>query len=190
MNYWLNFNGKLKIPVKPAEKIIVKKCPEIGKLECYSVNPKDDFWEKFPFNPLPEKPVTSVNVEALGKRLKKVEDSLTWAQKYRGERCIKNLTEGASACQKTDLPPCFCQNSKSTIAHGELVTDTIASWVKQGFVSGPFIEPPLNRFIVNPLMAVEQDDKVRLVMNVSLPKDQSLNDNIDGSNRESTHVFC
>ena len=85
VKYWLNFNGKLKIPVKPLDKIIVKKCPEIAKLECYSVNPKDDFWEKFPVNPLPEKPVTTVNVEALKGRLKKVEDSLTWAQKYRGE---------------------------------------------------------------------------------------------------------
>ncbi len=94
VKYWLNFNGKLKIPVKPLDKVIVKKCPEIAKLECYSVNPKDDFWEKFPVNPLPEKPVTTVNVEALKGRLKKVEDSLTWAQKYRGERCVKNLTEG------------------------------------------------------------------------------------------------
>ncbi len=117
MKYWLNFNGKFKIPVKPLYKIIVKKCPEIAKLECYSVNPKDDFWEKFPFNPLPEKPVTTVNVEALQNRLKKVEDSLTWAQKYRGKRCVRNLTEGASACQASDLPPCFCKNSKSTMTH-------------------------------------------------------------------------
>jgi hypothetical protein len=72
--------------------------------------------------------------------------------------------------------------------HGELVTDTIASWVKQGFVCGPFVEPPLNRFRVNPLMAVEQDDKVRLVMNVSLPKDQSMNDNIDESKLEKVHM--
>ena len=82
VKYWLNFNGKLKIPVKPLDKIIVKKCLEIAKLECYSVNPKDNFWKKFPVNPLPEKPVTTVNVEALKGRLKKVEDSLTWAQKY------------------------------------------------------------------------------------------------------------
>ena len=27
--------------------------------------------------------------------------------------------------------------------HGELVTDTIASWVKQGFVCGPFVEPEI-----------------------------------------------
>ncbi len=37
VKYWLNFNRKLKIPVKPIDKIIVKKCPEIAKLECYSV---------------------------------------------------------------------------------------------------------------------------------------------------------
>ncbi len=44
------------------------------------------------------------------------------------------------------------------------------------------------RFRVNPLMAIEQDDKVRLVMNVSLPKEQSLNDNIDESKLEKVHM--
>jgi hypothetical protein len=60
--------------------------------------------------------------------------------------------------------------------------------VKQGFVCGPFDQPPVNRFRVNPLMAVEQDDKVRLVMNVSLPENASMNDNIEETKVEKVNM--
>jgi hypothetical protein len=58
------------------------------------------------------------------------------------------------------------------------VVDTVASWVKKGFVAGPFDYPPLPQFRVNPLMAVDQGEKVRLVLNVSAPKGSSFNDNV------------
>jgi hypothetical protein len=78
-----------------------------------------------------------------------------------------------------ELPSCHCKNSNSTLKFAAEVTDTIASWVKQGFVCGPFKNPPVSNFRVNPLVAVDQDDKVRLVMNVSLPEGASFNSNID-----------
>jgi len=55
----------------------------------------------------------------------------------------------------------------------------IASWVKKGFVSGPFSEPPLNKFRANCLMAVKQSTKVRPILNISLPKNCSFNDTVD-----------
>jgi hypothetical protein len=45
-------------------------------------------------------------------------------------------------------------------------------------VSGPFDQPPLPNFRVNPLMAIDQGEKVRIVLNGSSPKGLSFNDNI------------
>jgi len=147
-----------------------------------------EFWNKFPFNPLPVTPFTPVNIDELEKRVNAVSTKMTWAQKNRAERTISNLKYGASTYQLSQLPACYCKNSKSTFTYGEHVTDTVANWVKQGIVSGPFKSPPLERFRVNPLVAVDQDDKVRLVMNVSLPENESLNDNVDQNLLEKVHM--
>jgi hypothetical protein len=74
------------------------------------------------------------------------------------------------------LPGITCKNAKSAIEHGEMMTDTIASWVKKGVVAGPFAKKPLENFRVNPLMAVAQKDKVRPILNLSSPKNRSFND--------------
>ena len=49
---------------------------------------------------------------------------------------------------------------------------------KKGFVCGPFDNPPFDRFRSNCLMAVDQHEKIRLVLNVSLPENNSFNSNI------------
>ena len=46
-------------------------------------------------------------------------------------------------------------------------------------MAGPFDGPPLPKFRVNSLMAIKQGHKVRPVLNVSLPKLASLNDNVN-----------
>jgi len=71
------------------------------------------------------------------------------------------------------------KNTPSTAENGREVADTIATWLKKGFVSGPFLEPPLNNFRVNCLMAVNQGSKVRPILNISLPEKCSFNDNVD-----------
>ena len=58
----------------------------------------------------------------------------------------------------------------SNAEYGVDIADMIASWVKKGFVSGPFSEPSLNKFRANCLMAVKQGTKVRPILNISLPK--------------------
>jgi len=59
-----------------------------------------------------------------------------------------------------------------------MMTDTIAYWVKNKMVAGPFKAPPFSEFRENPLMAVPQKQKVRPVLNLSAPKGRSLNDAI------------
>lgn len=92
---------------------------------------------------------------------------------------VENFEKGAPACQKNELPACYCKNSESAYMHGAFVTDNVASFVKEGFVSGPFMEPPCSKFRVNPLSAIQQDGKVRLILNVSMPEKSSFNDNVD-----------
>jgi len=71
------------------------------------------------------------------------------------------------------------KNAQSTYGHGRTVTDNLATWVKKEVLSGPFLTPPVKGFRSNSLMAVAQKDKVRLVLDMSRPKDASFNDNVD-----------
>ena len=59
------------------------------------------------------------------------------------------------------------------------LTDTIAWWIRQGYVSGPFAAPPLPDFRTNAMMAVAQKNKIRIIMNFSAPEGESYNDAID-----------
>jgi hypothetical protein len=63
--------------------------------------------------------------------------------------------------------------------HGPLITDTIASWIDEKFVAGPFSTPPFSNFRQNAIIAVEQTDKIRPVLNLSDPAGLSYNDAID-----------
>lgn len=178
----------MRVPPPPIVKPKPLKCPEVLNVNNYAIPQSNQFWESFPFNPIPTSPKTCVDIAVLEKRVQMVSSKMSWAQLYRAKRCINSLKNGANSYQMSSLPPCFCKNSKSTLTYGKEVTDTVASWVKQGFVCGPFDSPPLDNFRVNPLMAVDQDEKVRLVMNVSLPEGKSLNDNVNVSAMEKVHM--
>jgi hypothetical protein len=56
--------------------------------------------------------------------------------------------------------------------------DTIACWVKKGYVSGPFILPPFPDVWSNSMLTVEQPAKIRVVMDLSSPEGESFNDAI------------
>jgi hypothetical protein len=71
------------------------------------------------------------------------------------------------------------KNAPSAIEHGEYMTDVLATWIKKGFVAGPFDEPPMEGFRGNPLMAAVQKTKVRPILNLSSPKGRSFNDAVD-----------
>ena len=98
------------------------------------------------------------------------------------------LLDGAKAFQKSELPPVNTVNAKSALEHGEVLTDTFATWIKKGFVAGPFDSPPLPGFRVNPLGAVVRNRKVRPILNMSGPKNKSFNDNVDRDKLERLHM--
>ena len=80
-------------------------------------------------------------------------------------------------------------NAKASYTYGSLVTDSVATWLKKGFICGPFDNPPFSKFRSNCLMAVDQHEKIRLVLNVSLPEDLSFNSNICKEKLEKVNPF-
>jgi hypothetical protein len=101
------------------------------------------------------------------------------SQFERARRALNYLQFGAPAFQKKRLSGFYVKNSAITFKYGAVVTDNIATWKAKGFASGPFDAPPCTDFRVNPLLAVVQPDKVRPVLNVSMPKGNSYNSNVD-----------
>ena len=164
------------------------KCPEVEVLQNYQSDPGSDFWLKFPSMDIPKAVESSININGLAMLLESCENILTDCELERAKKCVLNLKEGAGSFQKVKLPSCFTPNAKSSIENGASITDTVASWVKKGYVASPFMNPPLSNFRVNALMAIVQPEKVRPVLNVSLPKNFSFNDNVNTGQLEKVKM--
>ena len=95
-----------------------------------------------------------MNILKLRKMVLKASEKMYKPERRRANKIIKDLRVGADAYQRRDLPPITTDNSKSAFEHGALLTDTVATWIKKGFVAGPFDTPPLPGFRENPLGAV------------------------------------
>ena len=154
----------------------------------YEDNPPKSFWDIFPKEQLPSEVVQSINVSELDILIEKKKDLLTFSEYNRAKTCVSNLKFGASSFQKTYLPPCLVKNSANAKKFAEEITDTIAWWVKMKFVAGPFESPPLKDFRVNALHAVDQGEKIRPVLNVSLPENGSLNSNMNLFSLEKVYM--
>jgi hypothetical protein len=184
----LQFKGPVIANSPPASLAIEIKNTNIPKLSNYSRDPGPDFWSKFPSNTNSLKVSSSVNVNRFKFHLNNVNTNLLVSEKLRGKRCVKNLLRGAPSAKKNALPACSVRNAYSAIKHGYVMTDTIAEWVKNDYVAGPFVEPPFKNFRSNCLVAIEQPTKVRPVLDISLPKGSSFNDNVNKSKVEKTEM--
>ncbi len=162
-----------------------RKNTEIETLKNYHSEPNPSFWQNFPKSDLPTKPNTDINITQFEKLYFETKDMMTECQKSRAERAINNLRlRGSSFQRDPQLPGVYVANAKTTFQYGETITDNIASWVKNGFAAGPFDQPPLKNFRVNSILATKQNEKVRTILNVSLPKGISLNDNVEETKME------
>jgi hypothetical protein len=165
---------------RPAAKIVyTKKCPEIPVLKNYGTVKDKGFWGKFPkFKP--KNPVGSkIRLSVLDGFVKKCWPDWTRHQRISASRCIQIMTHGAVTELVRPLGPLNSRNAKSAMVHGEMMTDTIAVWVKKQMVVGPFRKAPLQNFHANPLMVVAQRSKVRPILNLSSPKGSSFNDAVN-----------
>ena len=80
-----------------------------------------------------------------------------------------------------------CKNLLSATRNPEVVSDLLSTEVKNGYVIGPFSEPPFEIYRINPLGIAERkySHKKRLIVDLSAPHNidthQSLNSLIDKS---------
>ena len=188
VSFWLNKHERAfcpgKLPVKKSEL----KNSEIPLLSNYSKSAEESFWNKFPKRGLPEGATTRVNIAKLQERVENVKSKMSQTEYKRARKLLSDLANGADSCQKSELPPINCPNSPSAVENGALLTDTIATWVKKGFVAGPFDTPPVAGFRANPLAVVVRNGKIRPILNMSGPKGKSFNDNVDKRKLEKLHM--
>ena len=176
---WLDESISASEPGEVLTKQPAIKNSEIPRLNDYSVAPDKSFWLKFPKKELPSRAETSVNISAFSEEVNNVRSKMTITEKKRADRAISDLTNGTEAYHMSALPPMNSVNAKSAVENGELLTDTIATWIKKGFVAGPFDSPPMPGFCANPLGVVTRNGKIRPILNMSGPKGASFNDNVD-----------
>jgi hypothetical protein len=129
-----------------------------------------------------------VKVDVLKEVVSILDHKLTTGQRMRADLLVKELTQGAEAPLSENLPAMTEKNSPSVSIHGKEFTDTVASWVKKGYVAGPFTAPPLAGFRCNSMLAIEQPGKIRAVMNLSGPEGSSFNDAICENAVEQVHM--
>jgi hypothetical protein len=164
------------------------KCPEIPVLKSYKVTPPASFWEKFPARPLPTKPASPVNIQALQSLLIANNESLPLSQQLLAQKVLHELEHGVDALQTRHLPGEIIPNSRSVLEHGAVFTDLVAHWIKKGFVAGPFISPPCAEFRSNSMIAVSQKDKIRIVMNLSAPEGDCFNDAVNSCELQKVYM--
>jgi hypothetical protein len=173
---WLN--GETEIPTTAgSEPIGYKlKCPDVPNLPSGKFPAPSVFWEKFPVRDLPRSPTSPINVSGFCDMLRELKDKLSPQELWKAEAVMHDLSEGAVAPLSKVLPPIKVPNSPTVAVHGQVFKDTVAWWIRQGYVAGPFKTPPLLGFRSNSMIAVEQKGKVRPIMNLSAPEGDSYND--------------
>jgi hypothetical protein len=135
-------------------------------------------WEGFPSN-YPSELKRSVKIGALKRYVEHCWNSWTLPQKRTAEKLLKTLDGKTPAPLKFNLPALVEKNAPSAVENVEFMTDVLATWIKKGFVAGPFPTIPCADFRANPLMAAVQKTKVRPILNLSAPKGRSFNDAVN-----------
>jgi len=175
---WLNdFDDTVQDVPDEALPIILKN-PEIPSLNSYVCGAPTNFWAIFPEN-FEKNLKSTVKTKVLKKLIQKCWFSWTLPQKRAAKLTLRRLQGLVPISFNKHLLGIKVKNTQSAIDNGRYITDAICSWVKKGYVAGPFRNPPFKDFRSNPLMAAVQKTKVRPILNVSSPKGNSLNDAID-----------
>ena len=132
---WLDKVAEVASPPEVSVHMNSLKNSEIPVLEDYSGTAEDDFWKKFPKRELPKEATTRIDVGLLRQFVEDVKEKMSFTEVRRAERTLMDLSVGARAFQRSELPPLNSVNSKSASDNGALLTDTIATWIKKGFMA-------------------------------------------------------
>jgi hypothetical protein len=100
----------------------------------------------FPSAAIPQQLFTPVDVFRFQHIYNQLRPTWTIHQQAVGDSALQSLLQGALPIFRQHLPPISVSNTSTALRYGEWVTDTIASWIKSGFVAGPFSSPPIQIF--------------------------------------------
>jgi len=185
---WLLPTGPFRVPAPLPYPPAQPKYPLLPRLASYDKPAPPEFWDFFPFRPLPVAPTTVVNVSRLEDLLEEHSSSATLSERLRGAAAVHELRHGADAHQAHRLPGAIIPNSGSVYQHGEQFSDSVCAMHNAGFLAGPFSEPPLPDFRSNSMIAAERKGKVRVIMNLSAPEGSSFNDAVDTAKLEKVRM--
>jgi hypothetical protein len=95
------------------------------------------------------------------------------------ERALPTLKQGAVSHMCSILPAIRTKSNFSAAQNAKQITDAIAFWASQKYVSSPFDIPPLIELRVNPLMAVLPPNNTWPILNLSAPKGKPPNGDLN-----------
>ena len=128
---------------------------------------------EWPTHPLPVNITTPVNIPRFASLLSNHPDP--GMVQYLIDGLTNGFDIGTIGIPNTSRP----KNHRSALDHPEEVTNAIIKELKNGHIAGPFISPPFDNLHCSPLGAREKDDgSYRLIMDLSYPFGDSVNDNI------------
>ena len=155
---------------------IFKPKHKLPTLESYKGNANSEFWDIFPKNyKFPGK--SKISHIELQKLVEQCNIKNT-------DQIIHDLKYGASiGCTGEARLPTFSKNSESSYGYGPQVTDAICDWIHKGFAYGPFKREqlPKNAKISSIMCKPKPNGSARVILNLSAPKGNSVNDGIDNS---------
>ena len=118
--------------------------------------------------------------ESFKAAIDKVSYALTPTQRELAELVISDLRSGADTLiDPTGIPLETVPNSPMPARSAAACADQLATMIKKHQISGPFSSPPFSQFRANSLFIIERNDKLRLILNLSAPENNSFNDAID-----------
>ena len=93
---------------------------------------------------------------------------------------VEGIREGFDIGFRGPQEDTYSVNLKSAFEHPEVITEYVRKETQAGRIVGPFQTPPFEGFRCSPIGAVPKSDpnKFRIIMNLSAPKGNSINDHI------------
>ena len=152
---WHNTTITSKLP-SPDVSLKNKLKNDFPKLHNYELPPARFFWDAFPSRDVPDGPSTPIDVKAFRDSVLRCRSQFSSFHDNMARQVISDLEIGADTLTQLHLlPPVHCENPIDFANHEvcHLLTDQIGSWVAKGYACGPFSEPPMGSFRVNPLFA-------------------------------------
>ena len=135
-----------------------------------------------PFHPLPSSPTSVINWKLFQAAIDSVSSAMTPTHRELSAQSIFDLKLKANTLvDPSRVPLEIVPNNTMPAESAAACADQLATMIKQHHVCGPFSDPPFPQFRANPLFIIEQNGKLRLILNLSAPEDSSFNDAIDSA---------